>query len=663
MSAIHVLDSSITNLIAAGEVVERPSSVVKELVENSIDAGSTKITVEITGGGIKRIKVSDNGIGMSPEDAVTAFLKHATSKIATKDDLYSINTLGFRGEALCAISAVSEVTLITKRRDDVFATEVRLEAGKVVSNEETSYEDGTSISVSNLFYNTPARYKFLRAEPAEAGAVTSLMECLALSHPNIAFRYLINGAEKFYTTGSGDLAETIYLVCGREYSNSMLEVNCSVPYKSGDISVKGYCSKPFFSKANRNKQYFFINGRYIRSRVLQNALENAYKSYIMVGRFPVCFLFITLDPRDIDINVHPGKLEVKFSDDKAVYGLISEGVAEAVNGDRVSEQLGFTEKKIPESKPQPTIIHSQTPTPVTAPVPERKQAIEKIIGENLTKKTEPIVYEDWVMTPPPSQAPVLRDSAPEGKVSFGKYEIETPEPVILPAVEEKPVVTAANINVSAEDFDTEVHEEKTIQKPEQTVLSEEVSDFRIIGECFKSFIIIERGDCVVFIDKHALHERMNFEKLKENKNISSQKLLTPIVFSTSAENCAYICENSERLAEYGFETEDFGNNTILIRAVPDMLNPNDAEGLLENFANVRTDSKKLADAELFDVFLYDVACKMSIKAGKSLTDVEMEALISEYFKHKDTLKCCPHGRPIEFSVSKREMEKQFKRIV
>ncbi len=662
MSAIHVLDSSITNLIAAGEVVERPSSVVKELVENSIDAGATKITVEISGGGIKRIKVSDNGIGMSPEDAVTAFLKHATSKITTKDDLYSINTLGFRGEALCAISAVSEVTLITKRRADVFATEVRLEAGKVVSNEETSYEDGTSISVSNLFYNTPARYKFLRAEPAEAGAVTSLMECLALSHPNIAFRYLINGSEKFYTTGSGDLAETVYLVCGREYSNSMLEVDCSVPYKSGEISVKGYCSKPFFSKANRNKQYFFINGRYIRSRVLQNALENAYKSYIMVGRFPVCFLFITLDPKDIDINVHPGKLEVKFSDDKAVYGLISEGVAAAVNGDRVSEQLGFTEKKISEPKPQPTVFQNSTPTPAATPA-ERKQTIEKIIGENLTKKTEPIVYEDWVMTPPPSPAPVLRDSAPEGKVVFGKYEIETPEPVILPAKEEKPVVTAVKtefINVSADDFDTEV---VPSEKPEQTVLSEDVADFRIIGECFKSFIIIERGDDVVFIDKHALHERMNFEKLKANKNVSSQNLLTPIVFSTSADNCAYICENAEKLADYGFSIEDFGNNTLLIRAVPDMLNPNDAEGLLENFANVRTDSKKLADAELFDIFLYDVACKMSIKAGKSLSDVEMEALISEYLKNKDTLKCCPHGRPIEFSVSKREMEKQFKRIV
>ena len=662
MSAIHVLDSSITNLIAAGEVVERPSSVVKELVENSIDAGATKITVEISGGGIKRIKVSDNGIGMSPEDAVTAFLKHATSKITTKDDLYSINTLGFRGEALCAISAVSEVTLITKRRADVFATEVRLEAGKVVSNEETSYEDGTSISVSNLFYNTPARYKFLRAEPAEAGAVTSLMECLALSHPNIAFRYLINGSEKFYTTGSGDLAETVYLVCGREYSNSMLEVDCSVPYKSGEISVKGYCSKPFFSKANRNKQYFFINGRYIRSRVLQNALENAYKSYIMVGRFPVCFLFITLDPKDIDINVHPGKLEVKFSDDKAVYGLISEGVAAAVNGDRVSEQLGFTEKKISEPKPQPTVFQNSMPTPAATPA-ERKQTIEKIIGENLTKKTEPIVYEDWVMTPPPSPAPVLRDSAPEGKVVFGKYEIETPEPVILPAKEEKPVVTAVKtefINVSADDFDTEV---VPSEKPEQTVLSEDVADFRIIGECFKSFIIIERGDDVVFIDKHALHERMNFEKLKANKNVSSQNLLTPIVFSTSADNCAYICENAEKLADYGFSIEDFGNNTLLIRAVPDMLNPNDAEGLLENFANVRTDSKKLADAELFDIFLYDVACKMSIKAGKSLSDVEMEALISEYLKNKDTLKCCPHGRPIEFSVSKREMEKQFKRIV
>lgn len=629
MSVIHVLDSSITNLIAAGEVVERPSSVVKELVENSIDAGATSITVEISGGGIKKIKVSDNGVGMTAEDAAVAFLKHATSKISEKEDLYSINTLGFRGEALCAISAVSNITLVTKRREDLFATELKLDAGKITSQEETSYSDGTSICVENLFFNTPARYKFLKSEPAEAGAVTSLMECLALSRPDVSFRYIINGSEKFYTTGGGDLAEAVYLVCGREYKDSMLAAECEMPYKSGNISVKGFCSKPLFSKANRNKQYFFINGRYVRSRILQNALENAYKSYIMVGRFPVCFLFLTLDPKDIDINVHPGKLEVKFSDDKAVYALISEAVSEAVNG-----------------KPEPVFKPEEKKEEIAA----RRDVIEKIVSENLVKKTEPIVYSDWVMTPP-----VMHDSAPEGKAVFGKYEIEKEEPEILPIIPQVtvPTVKTEFLDVSATDF---------VETPVQTSLSDEPV-FRVLGECFKSFIIIEIDERVVFIDKHALHERMNFEKLKTDKNISSQNLLTPVVFSTSSDNCAYICENAEKLSEYGFSVEDFGNNSVLVRAVPDMLSPEDAESLLENFANVRTDSKRLADAELFDVFLYDVACKMSIKAGKSLTETEMEALIGEYLKNKDILKYCPHGRPIEFSISKRELEKQFKRIV
>lgn len=699
MSAIHLLDNSITDLIAAGEVVERPASVVKELVENAIDAGATDIKVEIFGGGIKKIQISDNGSGMSAEDAPKAFLKHATSKISNKDDLYSINTLGFRGEALCAISAVSKVTLKTKRKEDVFATGLYLEGGKILSQDETAYGDGTSITVENLFFNTPARFKFLKAEPAEAGAITSLMECLALSHPEISFRYFINGAEKFFTAGRGNLSETVYGVCGKEFCDAMLSAEGKVPYKSGEISVSGFCGKPLFSKANRNKQYFFINGRYVKSRVLQNALENAYRSYIMVGRFPVSVLFLKLDPKDVDINVHPSKLEVKFSDEKTIYDLVTSAVSSAVKADRSEQQFRFF--KTDESR-------AEEKTPVSNPVSERKETIDRLINENLVKKTEPIVYSDWVMTPAvgdssekaEEKTAEVADIVSEGKVGFKNFDVEisvrdkeqkpvsaptenyekpsdlgencaveeAENPVILPATEEH---FSAEIKENS-DGEMKVTEsvgllsentEKEIDEPLQQTLVSDGGAFKVIGECFKTYVIIEKEDEISFIDKHALHERMNFEKLKSQKRMASQQLLTPIIFTTSSDNYAYICANTEKLEEYGFEAEDFGDNTIIVRAIPEMLEATDAEIFLEKFASVKTDSKTAADAELFDVFLYDIACKASIKAGKLSTKEELEALISEYLKNKNNLKYCPHGRPIEFSVSKKEMEKQFKRIV
>lgn len=672
MSAIHLLDNSITNLIAAGEVVERPASVVKELVENSIDAEATRITVEIFNGGIRKIKISDNGKGMSEEDSQKAFLKHATSKISTKDDLYSINTLGFRGEALCAISAVSKVTLVTKRRDDIFASEVYLEAGKIISKEQTSYEDGTSITVEHLFYNTPARYKFLKSEPAEAGAVTSLMECLALSRPDISFKYLINGVEKFYTTGSGDLLETIYLVCGKDFKDSSLRVSGSFSYKSGEISVSGFCGKPLFSKANRNKQYFFINGRYVKSKILQNALENAYKSYIMVGRFPVCFLFLSVDPKDVDINVHPSKLEIKFSDEKPIYELVTSSVSEAVVYDETEQNFKFF-KEIPENKRTEDEAISQ-----------RKEVIDRIINDNLIKKTEPIIYADWVMSPSDESGkntdscttgkltePVIHDIAAEGFLKVTK-DSDFSEKSILPNVLTEKLTESAAFRqevfesssdiISVPEKDISVASESII--PEQEVLVSDISiSFSVIGECFGSYVIVEKNDEIIFIDKHALHERMNFEKLKNSKEPSSQRLLVPSVFTTSSDKYAYICSNTDKLAMYGFEVEDFGDNSVLIRAVPELLSPEDSEEFLEKFADVQTDLKKFTDAELFDIFLYDIACKASVKAGKASSAEELEKLITNYFENKDKLKYCPHGRPIEFVISKKDMEKQFKRIV
>lgn len=690
MSAIHLLDNSITDLIAAGEVVERPSSVVKELVENSIDAGATKIIVEIYGGGSKKIKVSDNGFGMSSEDAPKAFLKHATSKIATKDDLYSIGTLGFRGEALCAISAVSKVTLTTKRREDLFATCVHLEGGKVISQEFTSYEDGTTIIVENLFFNTPARYKFLKSEPAETGAISSLMDCLAISHPNISFRYIINGSEKFFTTGSDNLLETIYILSGREFKEAMLPVNGSIPYKKGNISVSGFCGKPLFNRANRNKQYFFINGRYIKSRIIQTALENAYKSYIMVGRFPVCFLYITLDPSEVDINVHPSKLEVKFTDEKVIFSLVTNSVAAAITEDRSEQQFRFFEDF---GKKDFIRKSSSAASSSTAPL-TRKEAIAKIIDENLEKKTKPIVYSDWTMSPNETlkddknksnsvssnfELPNVADVLFSKKIEFRDYDVEiavktSDDNNEIPLSPDNNKNTPESLNGDVSELKTETASEAVSVEKSSDILSrsennqesltgENIPEYTVIGECFKTYVIVEKETEIAFIDKHALHERMNFEKLKSQKNIASQTLLTPVIFSTSSDNYAYICENTGRLGDYGFEVEDFGNNSVIIRAIPEMLDPTDAEALIERFSDIKTDSKKMADAELFDIFLYDVACKASIKAGKASSELELRTLIDTYYQNKDKLKYCPHGRPIEFIISKKDMEKQFKRIV
>lgn len=651
MSVIHLLDSTITSLIAAGEVVERPSSVVKELVENSIDAKATRITVEIFSGGRRKIQVSDNGIGMSSEDSSRAFLKHATSKIEGRDDLCSIKTLGFRGEALYAISAVSKVKLVTKRKEDVFATETYLEGGQLLYQSQTAAGNGTTISVENLFYNTPARYKFLKAEQAETGAITSLLECLALSHPEVSFRYFVNGTEKFYTAGNGDILETIYLTNGKDFKDAMLPVSGSFPYKAGEITVSGFCGKPLFSRSNRNKQYFFVNGRYIKSKLLQNSLENAYKSYIMTGRYPVCFLYLTIDPSEVDINVHPNKIEAKFSDERVVYNVVTESVSKAIVEDRSEQQFNF-----------PNINVKKDEDEVQNLTLSRKEAIDKIISDNFEKKTDPIVYQDWTMSPSDDYLNSVKDSSEipgykladigDGeKVIFKDYEIELP----------KKTYDTNSVDNSYKQID---FEEKKIDSVEQeTLIEEDFTEFKIIGECFDSYIIVERGDEISFIDKHALHERMNFEKLKSSKNIASQSLLTPVLYSTSADNYAYICENTEKLKEYGFEVEDFGDNTVLIRTVPEMLDPSEADAVLEKFASVKTDSKKLADAELFDIFLYDIACKASIKAGRASSDIEIEALISDYMKNKNNLKYCPHGRPIEFVISKKAMEKQFKRIV
>lgn len=613
---IHVLSEDVAALIAAGEVVERPQSVVKELVENAVDAGATKINVEIEQSGVKLIRITDNGSGMSRNDAMLSFVKHATSKISTKDDLFAIQTLGFRGEALASISAVSHFEIVTKTRDNVIATKITVNGGVQSESEDTAAPDGTSISVRDLFYNTPARLKFLKSDQTETGLIVTLIERLALSHPEISFRLTVNGRETLFTTGNGKLSDVIYSIFGRDFSDMMIDVNYSE-----DIIINGYIGKPLYSKPNRNFQVFFVNGRLVRSKTLQNTLEAAYKNSMLISRYPVCVLFLEIDCSDIDINVHPSKQEIKFSDESVVKNALTKAINKALIGD--TGIVPIIKEPVIEVKP------------VVTPQQEVKK------------------YDDWeIISNKMNVADIIQnvvdntDQQPYAEISendtvtitYPVYEQKHLEPIeIKPITVEKP---------------------PEIVKPvyEQEKLENKIN-WKLVGEAFNSFAIIQKGDDILFIDKHALHERINFEHLKTRKP-QIQTLLTPLTISLGGEEYSKIIENVKTLETLGFEIEDFGIGTVLVRKIPQILSVTDVEYLLNKFASGVCSAKST-----YDEFLYDIACKASIKSGMETSEYELRKLVDEYLNREAELKYCPHGRPVCFSLSKTALEKQFKRIV
>lgn len=674
---IHVLDSSVANLIAAGEVVERPASVVKELVENSVDAGATKISVEILDGGIGMIKVTDNGCGMSEEDARVAFKKHATSKISSKEDLYNIGTLGFRGEALAAISAVSKVELTTKTSDSVSGVRLSLEAGElcgdVVSSEEVGCPVGSTFRVRDLFYNVPARKKFLKNEAAEAGAVTSLVQKLALSHPDISFRLTVGGKESLFTSGNGKLEDAIFSVFGRSLTQNLMPVGI----KNEDFKLSGFIGTPLFSKANRNMQLFYVNGRIIRSKLLQTCLENAYRNSMLIGRYPVCFLFLQVDNSSIDINVHPSKSEIKFGDEKKVSAFMNDALRTALSFDSAVKHIEVKPSakdvfKLPFEKSQPTAtqppIKGKTVESVKnygdwkvitdVPVPETPEKEES--------KNEPSEFEKLKamllrQASESEKAPeCLRDGTAIVMPDFGKVSEKEAKQSILsqispeikrPSSEERKFANEQNVPQP-------VTEKQGSEA--QTTLVPETVEFRIVGEVFDSFIVIEKGDDVLFVDKHALHERINFEKLKKG-TVGSQYLLSPLVIDLGAAENLIVAENTEELKKAGFDVEDFGGS-VVVRMIPQILEISDVEYVLSKFADL-FENTGLGKNDLLDEFFYDCACKASVKAGMHTSSFEAEKLITYYFEHENELKYCPHGRPITFALSKTSIEKQFKRIV
>ncbi len=635
MSKIIKLSPHVANLIAAGEVVERPASVAKELLENAVDAGATQVTIEIRDGGMTFLRVTDNGCGMEAEDARTAFLRHATSKLKVAEDLAAISTMGFRGEALAAIASVSRIDLMTKAPDALSGTALTLEAGNILEETEAGCPQGTTIIVRDLFYNTPARMKFMKSDTVESGRITATVQAQALAHPQVAFRLLRDGKEVLSTPGTGKLQDAVFGIYGREFGRMVQVESTWEGYR-----LYGYVCKPTDARPSRAMQTFFVNGRPVKSRILMAALEEAYRNQIMVGKFPSCVLHLDFPAHLVDVNVHPAKTEVKFLNEKNVFDCVHYGVLGALNQTPDRPQMQFKQQSQPaphKAAPQKQESFFRTMdaqefrafqaavNEAPRPDPAAAKATANAVSQTPVMRQAPILPSVEVVTPPVPPAPPVPPMPPIPPMP--------PVPVPPPAEPEQMVIT---------DIPKEI-------------------PWRIVGELYNSYILVEQGEDAFLIDKHAAHERILFEKLKANQeSISSQMLLAPQKLRLQADDRAILLENRELLSSLGFEVEEFGTDTLLIRQIPMDLSQEDAAVTLETMASDLAMGKRENATTVRDEILHTVACKAAIKAGWHTDEKELSALV-ETVMAREELKYCPHGRPICISLSKKQLEKQFKR--
>lgn len=667
MPKIVQLSRHVADLIAAGEVVERPASVVKELVENAIDAGAARITIEIQNGGMTFIRISDNGCGMAPEDARTAFLRHATSKIRNKDDLAAISTLGFRGEALAAISAVSRIDLLTKAADTP-GVSLHLEAGQITQEAPAGCPEGTTILVRDLFYNTPARMKFMKSDQAEASAVFLAVQQQALAHPEIAFRFLKDGQEQLSTAGSGDRMAAIYTVFGREIANNMIEVKGSWE----QFTVRGFVTKPTCTRGNRSYQYFFVNSRFIKSRMLSAALEEAYKNQLMVGRFPVCVLEIDLPVQAVDVNVHPAKTEVKFLSERGAFDAVHYAVLSALN-----KAPGRTAVQLPKSRQDQIAgsVSSNIPASKkdffqTKTAEEFRRTASAAEENPFEKPVRPAAKPVSVFVDEPSflsaalsspvQVPERTVKAPEAASVIPKAEPVAPAPMEAPAPL-TPVPEEEHIPLGRKAASAPTKLTPAPEPESQQVLSIPEVPFCVIGETMDTYILVEQGESLLLIDKHAAHERVLFEKLKSEEHpVMPQLLLQPVPVQLTKPEAQAVLENLPLLQSLGFDVSEFADLQLVLRQIPSDLTEEDACATLEAFAEDLLTGKRPSQADLRDNLLHTMACKAAIKAGWHTQPREREALVREVLS-RDDIKYCPHGRPVCIELTKKELEKQFKR--
>ena len=683
MPHIQEMPREVSELIAAGEVVERPASVVKELVENALDAGASAVTVEIRGGGMKLIRVTDNGCGIAPAELPTAFLRHATSKLRTAEDLSRIGTLGFRGEALAAIAAVSHIEIISCETGSEHGARLTLSGGVPGQTEPAPAPEGTTIRVSDLFYNTPARLKFMKKDSAETGAISALVQHLALSRPEVSFRLIRDGQTTLHTPGDGREESAVYAALGRDFATSLLPVSG----RGGGVEVKGFVTKPLAGRGSRNMQFFFLNGRFIKSQLLTAAVEEAYRNQLLKGRFPGCVLQVTLPLPLVDVNVHPAKTQVKFAREKEVFDAVYHTVMDCLDADspalspkappasEVTNPRGDFFRRLDARTfregfpPAPGISRGTTPLRQEAPAPRPAPRQETPRMSPPRRPAAPSWDTEWNVNPKTADSadrvpyatkfPARRaedvPKAPESREAPRQETILPPEP---PKKTYGPAIPAAAGKREERPLPPAIPSLKA-QVPGQETLEPRESPWRIAGEILHTYIVCESEEgCVYLIDKHAAHERVNFDRLKAAQEPPMrQTLLAPIPVELSREDAAAILENLPLMEELGFACEDFGDGTVLLREVPADIDAADAAATLEEFAAKLRSGRSLAERR--DDLLHTMACKAAIKGGWESDPAELRALVDRV--QSGEVKYCPHGRPVAAKITRYELEKLFKR--
>ena len=694
MSLIHQLSPHVANLIAAGEVVERPGSVVKELLENAVDAGARHVTVEIQNGGMTFIRVTDDGCGMAPDDAETAFLRHATSKIRDEKDLETIGTLGFRGEALAAIASVSRIDLLTRTADAEAGVSLRLEGGSVTERVEAGCPVGTTIIVRDLFFNTPARMKFMKSDSAEGSNVFTAVQNQALSHPDVAYRFLKDGQELLSTPGDGDLRSAVYCVYGREFSKGLVPVES----RWEKYALRGFVTAPTATRGNRSGQHFFVDGRPVKSRLLTAALEQAYQNRMMTGRFPACVLHLDIPSHLVDVNVHPAKTEVKFLSERDVFDAVHYGVLGALNKTverpemhlktpSASAPAAAQKTQTPVSTPVKTASHvhqaSSTAAPARKPdffrtmdpqqfrsfaealekapkVQPAKETVEKVFSalpeypeDRPAPKAAPKKAEQPVFQLPPDGPDAMVASPMAAVTTAQTVPPVIPVPQGVPRQEKDALVSASR--------QTEAAPAPQPEPVQENLPMPEAADYRVVGEVLDTYIIVEQQGKVLFLDKHAAHERILFERLRASETeIMAQMLLTPISVQLEREEAAAVLENRETLRKFGFEADDFGDGAVVLRQIPADLDESQAEATLQELAEGLVEGRHDDPMALRDHLLHTIACKAAIKAGWHTEPAEREDLVRQVLSRDDIL-YCPHGRPVCITLTKSQLERQFKR--
>lgn len=623
MPEINILPKEVYQLIAAGEVVERPSSVIKEMIENSIDAGAKSITVEIKNGGTTYMRITDDGCGIAKSEVKKVFIPHATSKIKYSEDLDKIATLGFRGEAMASIAAVAKVQLLTRTPDEEVGTRYEIAGSQEIEFCEAGCPVGTTICVADIFFNTPARMKFLKKDVTEANAVASVVEKIAVSHPEISFRFIRDGKQTLITSGNGELKDAIYSVFGREFAQSLIPVD----YTNNNMRVSGFVTKPSMSRKSRGMQFFFINSRLVKTQTAMAALEQAYRNSIMVGKYPGCVLNIECDSSFVDVNVHPAKIEVRFANEKPVFDLVYYATKSAIEAGDTPVEMRFN-KNVQKpaqdfwAKPEPPVQTTFTHT-------------EKEDFDDAWSVSASVVNKDY----------------------FSKKEIANESPTQKFSLNISEIMKAENDEASVQEARTDEPAEQNIDNASQP----SIPDFKLIGEVFKTYILIEMESSLYIIDKHAAHERMNFEKLKSSLEINSQVLLSPVTVRLSTDEYNTVLQNIDLYTKCGFFIEDFGNSTVIVRECPSILDGEDVAGLIEETAEKLLDGKTDITPDKLDWILHSASCRAAVKAGDYTSRYEMEIFVKKLLANPD-IRYCPHGRPVMIKLSRYDIEKQFGRV-